>query len=43
VGGAALNPHTFHQLWQALHSWTTTNSNSRSAILIPGTTSLWLI
>lgn len=20
VGGAALNPHTFHQLWQALHS-----------------------
>jgi triosephosphate isomerase len=20
VGGAALDPHTFHQLWQALHS-----------------------
>ena len=20
VGGAALNPHTFHQLWQALHA-----------------------
>jgi hypothetical protein len=43
VGGAALDPHTFHQLWQALHSWTITNSNWRLVILKLGTISLWPI